>query len=261
MRLALKVLVASDVGAGLGDSARQIASITSGRVRFEQVVVALLVRRQVEVAAIVGLGQLRSLDHRAVGAVLDQDALGRLGAEGGSRGAHAALRSRRHAEQVADRVAQLGAVEGVEMEVADAAGIELAAQFGGDGRGDQLARGRAARRALRTAASIQAGNRRAALAGECGGLRRRWTPAGCRARSRRRCRPPRPRRGSGRSMSAEKKNWVIARSAPASILRFRLSRSASALRRIGMALRDRRRPKSRTARPRFRPATSSAALA
>src|SRR3954452_10794750 len=48
---------------------------------------------------------------------------------------------RAKAEQMADGVSQLGAVQRVEMELADAAGIELAAQFGGDGGGDQLARG------------------------------------------------------------------------------------------------------------------------
>src|SRR5437870_4388696 len=42
---------------------------------------------------------------------------------------------------MADRVAELGPVEGVEMKVADAAGVELTAQFGGDGRGDQLPSG------------------------------------------------------------------------------------------------------------------------
>src|SRR6476620_2588558 len=37
-----------------------------------------------------------------------------------------------------DRVAELRAVERIEMEVAHAAGVELAAQLGSDGRGDQL---------------------------------------------------------------------------------------------------------------------------
>src|SRR5690348_7888812 len=41
-----------------------------------------------------------------------------------------------------DRVAELGAIERVEMEVADATGVELAAQLGSNGGGDQLARGR-----------------------------------------------------------------------------------------------------------------------
>ena len=43
---------------------------------------------------------------------------------------------------MADGVGQLGAIERVEMELADPAGIELAAKLGGDGRGDELARGR-----------------------------------------------------------------------------------------------------------------------
>ena len=42
---------------------------------------------------------------------------------------------------MADRVAQLGAVERVEMEVAHAPGIELSAQLGRDRRRDQLSCG------------------------------------------------------------------------------------------------------------------------
>src|SRR4051812_47561410 len=45
------------------------------------------------------------------------------------------------AEQVADGVGQLGAVQRVEMELADAAGVKLAAQLRRDRRGDQLAGG------------------------------------------------------------------------------------------------------------------------
>src|SRR3954462_8799394 len=45
------------------------------------------------------------------------------------------------AEQMADRISELGAVQGVEMELADAAGIKLAAKLGSDGGGDELARG------------------------------------------------------------------------------------------------------------------------
>ncbi len=61
-----------------------------------------------------------------------------------------------HAQQVADRIGQLGAVERVEMEVAHAARIERAAQFGGDRGGDQLAR-RGGRPALRTGPPSSAG--------------------------------------------------------------------------------------------------------
>ena len=43
---------------------------------------------------------------------------------------------------MADRVAELGAVERVEMEVADAAGVKLAGKLRGDRRRDQLARRR-----------------------------------------------------------------------------------------------------------------------
>src|SRR5579864_2926776 len=46
---------------------------------------------------------------------------------------------RSYSKKVTDGVAQLRPIEGVEMEVTDAAGIELAAQLGGDGGSDQLA--------------------------------------------------------------------------------------------------------------------------
>ena len=49
-----------------------------------------------------------------------------------------------------------------------------------------------------------------------------------------------------KKVSGSKKNCVIARVAPASSLRFRLSRSAAASRRIRDGIRDRPRPKSRT---------------
>ena len=65
---------------------RQIAAIDVGAGQVEQVVIAALVEREREVAAIIGLGQLLGLDHRAVGAVLDQDARRRFGAEGCRRG-------------------------------------------------------------------------------------------------------------------------------------------------------------------------------
>src|SRR4029453_18751114 len=45
-------------------------------------------------------------------------------------------------EQMADRVAELGPVEGEEVEVAGAAGVELRAHLRGDGGGDELARRR-----------------------------------------------------------------------------------------------------------------------
>src|SRR3546814_13113887 len=45
-------------------------------------------------------------------------------------------------QQVADREAQFGTVERVEMEAAHAPGIELTAHLGGHRRGDELARGR-----------------------------------------------------------------------------------------------------------------------
>src|SRR5436305_13692597 len=43
------------------------------------------------------------------------------------------------AEQMADRISELGAIQRVEVEAPDPARIELGAQFGGDGGGDELA--------------------------------------------------------------------------------------------------------------------------
>src|SRR3546814_20647846 len=45
------------------------------------------------------------------------------------------------AEQMTDRIGELGAVQRIEVEIADAAGIELAAKLGRDRGGDELARG------------------------------------------------------------------------------------------------------------------------
>ena len=112
------------------------------------------------------------------------------------------------------------------MEVADAAGIELAAQLGGDGGGDQLARGgqivepfeqvdRAMRESPRRTVSAK---------------RRVVRDVRDRQDARHDLDVDARRRASSRKrkkQSAEKKNWVIARSAPASTLRFRLSRSDS----------------------------------
>src|SRR4051812_3916165 len=44
------------------------------------------------------------------------------------------------AKQMADRVSKLGAIQRVEVEVADPAGIKLRAKLGGDGGSDELAR-------------------------------------------------------------------------------------------------------------------------
>ena len=66
----------------------QIVRTISRLGEVEQVVVALLVLQQVQAAAIVGLLQPLGLDLRAVGAVLDQDALGGFGAKD-LGGAHA----------------------------------------------------------------------------------------------------------------------------------------------------------------------------
>src|SRR5688500_13589663 len=48
---------------------------------------------------------------------------------------------RAKAEQMADGISQLGAVQGVEVELADPARIKLAAKLGGDGGGDKLTGG------------------------------------------------------------------------------------------------------------------------
>ena len=52
-----------------------------GAGEHQQIVIALLVEAGVVAAAIGGLVQLVALDHRAEGAVGDQDALGGFGAE------------------------------------------------------------------------------------------------------------------------------------------------------------------------------------
>src|SRR5579883_1027371 len=44
-----------------------------------------------------------------------------------------------HAEDVADRVGEVGAVEGIEVELVDSLGVEVAALLGGGGGGDELA--------------------------------------------------------------------------------------------------------------------------
>src|SRR3546814_4806915 len=46
-----------------------------------------------------------------------------------------------HAQQVTDGKGQLGAVQRIEVEMTNPARIKAAAEFGGDGRGDQLPRG------------------------------------------------------------------------------------------------------------------------
>ena len=114
------------------------------------------------------------------------------------------------------------------MEVADAAGVELAAQLGGDGRGDQLARRGQVVEAFEQLVEPVRDGRAAGLrrsAGSCATFETGRMPGtistsmpAAAASSRKR-----------KKQSGEKKNWVIARSAPASTLRFRLSRSAVAV--------------------------------
>ena len=222
-----------------------IAATIVGPGQVQKVVVALLVVVEGEVAAIIGLGQPLGLDHRAIGAVLD-----RMRFAAAARSVSAALMrfdSCADAEQVADGVGQLGPVERVEMEMADAAGIELAAQFGRRSSPRPAGARREDRRGLRTAGPSSPGSRRRTGRRTCASARR-WRPAGCPARSRRRCPRAATRSRKRKKQSAEKKNWVIARSAPASILRLQIVEIAVAdsPRRDGP--RDRRRPKSRTAR-------------
>ena len=138
------------------------------------------------------------------------------------------------AEQMADRVAELGPVERVEMEVADAAGIKLAAEFGGDGRGDQLARGGQVVEPFEQIVE-PVGNRGAAVCREAARRGDVGDRQDARARSRCRCPAAATASRKRKKQSAEKKNWVIARSAPASTLRFRLSRSNARDRGIRMA--------------------------
>ncbi len=119
------------------------------------------------------------------------------------------------------------------MEVADAAGVKLAAQFGSDGRRNQLARRRQVVEAFEQLVEpLRDGSRR--RSGRSAASSRRSKPAGCpgtistsipaaAASSRKR-----------KKQSGEKKNCVIARSAPASTLRFRFSRSNAAGRRVRM---------------------------
>ena len=113
---------------------------------IEQIVVAahLAVPGIEARAAIAGLVQLVVLDHRAHRAVEHEDALGR----GSRAGSCSTLITRPpssrgpQAQQMADRVDEIGAVHGVEMEIADAAIDQIEHLFGGDRGGDQLARRR-----------------------------------------------------------------------------------------------------------------------
>ena len=76
-----------DVDARIGELAGDLLD-QLGPGEVEQIVVAALVLEQVETAAIILARQPPRLDRRAVGAVLDQDALRRFGAKGVG-GAHA----------------------------------------------------------------------------------------------------------------------------------------------------------------------------
>src|SRR3546814_17731525 len=64
-----------------------------------------------------------------------------------------------------NRVGELGPVQGVEVEMTDAAGVKLTAELGGDGGGDELAGGGEIVQALEQPVH-PVGDRRAALAGE-----------------------------------------------------------------------------------------------
>ena len=130
-----------------------------------------------------------------------------------------------YAEQVADRVAELGAIQRVEMKVADAAGVKLAASSAATVAAiSWRAAGRSSSPSNRS--SSQCGilapqvwaNRRVVATFDTGrmpGTISMSIPAAATSSWKR------------KKQSGEKKNWVIARSAPASTLRFRLSRSAA----------------------------------
>ena len=124
-------------------------------------------------AAIAILVEPERLDHGAHGAVEHQDALGREAAERGvvgSRRHHAASSHiRPQAEQMADRVDQVGAVHGVEVEVGDAAIDEIEHLLGGDRGGDELAGGGVVVEAVE-ALGQPVRHRRAAARGEILGL-------------------------------------------------------------------------------------------
>src|SRR5581483_1237525 len=78
------------------------------------------------------------------------------------------LRYRRaQAQQMADRVDEVGAVHRVEMEIGDAAVDQIEHLLGRNRRGDQLARRRIVIEAVETLRKPR-GHRRAAALGECG---------------------------------------------------------------------------------------------
>ena len=80
------------IGPGSGEAvANLLDQLRAGEV--QQIIVAALVAAEAEIAAIGAAVELLGLDQSAVGAVLGQDALGRLGAEGLGR-AHAAAFAR-----------------------------------------------------------------------------------------------------------------------------------------------------------------------
>jgi len=67
-----------DVRAGLGEARRDLAD-QLGPGQVQEVVIALLIEREIEAPAIIGLGEPARLNLRAIGAVLDEDAPGGLG--------------------------------------------------------------------------------------------------------------------------------------------------------------------------------------
>jgi hypothetical protein len=212
-----------DLGPGSGEVRGNLADqFRPGEI--EQVVIALLIASQIQAAAVIGFGESAGLDLRAVGAILDQMR------SAAARSSCAAMFNMgvlgAKAEQVADGVGQLGAVQGVEVEVSDTAGIKLSAQ---------------------SAATVAA--TRARAAGRLSSpSNKRSIRRGCWRRTGRRTCGSGPRwngEDAGHDFGIDahrrgivakaeeavrrEKNWVIARSAPASNLRQRLSRSAARL--------------------------------
>ena len=123
-----------------------------------------------------------------------------------------------HAEQVADRDDQVGAVQRVEMEFVDAVGVQPAALLGGERGGDEPARVGIVVEPVEMRRPSRPGSRRrrprchSLQLGEIGDRQ----DAG--HDRHRRCRRPRARSRKRRNTSTSKKNWVIARVAPASSL-------------------------------------------
>ena len=121
---------------GVADLAHDV-----GPREVQEVVVALLVVREVAAGAEAGLVEPVALDRGAVGPVLHQDALlGDLAQEVGFLSAgHAIPGGGRTPSRWQIAKVEVGAVQRVEMELVDAFGLQAAAQVARDGGGDHAA--------------------------------------------------------------------------------------------------------------------------